>query len=412
MQIATFTLLCILFLFTISKLKHSLFYLLPFIYLSVTIYTFIGTEFLSYAKNVPFNFFEDLSGTVYQDIYLYYLLASFSFILGLLTFKNADILILFRIKKQVNFNSKVKGKYVIFLYVATILFLHLGYGIENLYYREGYTLGDNGITAFRILYTMILPLTCLLIPLIKSNSKRYILILILFILIQGTSSRNLVLIPVCYYIGAFLRDQKVSLPKSILALIMIVLSVNIAIQYRDNQSQGVIPNIIYFYTYGLNFDVTEYAINYLTSFSIYASAITLHEHEFNIQSFLVSINPLPSQYLNIENMVDTQKLNSYAPFPAIGMLTLGGPSLVFIYYYLSALIWSYFGLFLASRSKILAIATLMLFILFCFLSLQYNLRSVTRLLYYLILISFILKFIRILNYNFTQRLIKAGTLKK
>ncbi|WP_441002130.1 hypothetical protein [Pseudocolwellia agarivorans] len=403
MQIITFAMLCVLLLFTLNKLKKSLFYLMPFIYLSVSIYTFVGTEYLNFATNVPFHFFESLSDTEYQNIYFYYLFASFSFILGIMSCKNADILISFKKEKVTKFTPKVQTKYILALYVITILFVHMGNGIENLYYREGYESDGSGITAFRILYTMTLPLTCLLLPFLRFKLARYLLISILFIIVQGTCSRNLVLLPACYYIGVFLRDQKISIPKGIITLILIVFSVNIAMQYRDNQIQGVIPNIIFYYKYGLDYTITEYAINYLSSFSVYASALTIHEHQFNFSSFIASVNPLPSRYIDIDGMIESQRLNKYAPFPAIGMLALGGPLVVFTYYYLAAVIWSLFGSFVASKSKVLSVATLMLFILFCFLSLQYNLRSVTRLLYYLILIAIILKLISIIKFNFIEK---------
>lgn len=399
MEVITFSILCIFFLVGINRLKYSLFYLLPVIYLAVSIYTYIGTEYFDFAKNVPFHFYDNLSGTSYQNIYLYYLLASFAFMLGLITCKNADLLILFRNDKPNVISSKVKVKYVVTLYVITVIFMHIGHGVGHLYFREGYTLGDSGIASFRVLYTMLLPLTCLLVPFVKFRFNRYLLMLILFILVQGTSSRNLVLLPVCYYIGIFLRDQKISMYKGGISLVLIILSVNIAIQYRDNQFQGVFPNLIYFFQYGLDYRITELAINYLTSFSVYASSITLNEHQFNLNSLLASINPLPSKFIDIAAMVESQKLNQYAPFPAIGFLSLGGPSFVFFYYFISATIWSTSGLFIASRSKVLAITVLVLFIMFCFLSLQYNLRSVTRLLYYIIIISVFLKLIKILRFN-------------
>ncbi|WP_415775093.1 hypothetical protein ACMYQ1_14875 [Shewanella oncorhynchi] len=395
-----FLILCFCFLLYISNIRTK-FLLLPIVYLSVCIYTIIGTELFTFAKNVPFDFYDDIKGNDYFYVYLYYLLASFSFYIGIYAVKKFKVS---SISINLNVNTKIliKDSYIYFCYFLTLLLLHLGHGVEHLYFRYGYTLNGAGNTTFRILYTIFLPFTSLLLPFVKNKWLRLFLTAFLYILVQGTSSRNLVIIPSCYLLGSLIRDSRIIFTKSIVLLFLIGFSVTLAMQYRYNDYQGVWPNIVFFINYGIDTKFMTLAINYLSSYSIFATAVTLDVHSFDFKSMLLSINPMPSNFIDIEYMIDSQKLNINSPFPAIAILALGGWPLVLSYYFFSGVIWTYFGDYLARGSKVLSIFVVMLFVLFTVLSLQYNLRGVTRFTYYLIALCVLLKLLKILKFNYKK----------
>ncbi|MEL0625096.1 hypothetical protein V6238_18725, partial [Marinomonas arenicola] len=98
---------------------------------------------------------------------------------------------------------------------------------------------------------------------------------------------------------------------------------------RNFITQGVFPNIFHFYREGIDFTYIWLALNYLSSYSLFATSLTLQDHIFDLSSFMIAINPLPSSYVDIDYIVETQKLNKNSPYPAISMLAFSGPYVVF-----------------------------------------------------------------------------------
>ena len=385
------------FLYSILHIKKSIVFILPLFYMAICIYTYLGTEFLEYAKNVPFQLYEKLDN--HDQLYYPYIIASISFIFGVKLSIKKKIKEIGGSRPVIHNIYKKKTLYILGLYITVLILLHLGNGAGHLYHRYGYTLNGSGIPMLRILYTMFLPFLCLLLPFLKQKNLRVLLLIILFILIQGTSSRNLIMIPACYYIGTQIRDKKFNLYKACIAFVTIIFGIALVMESRNQVIQGVIPNLLYVYNNGIDFTFLEIAINYLSSYSIFATGITLQDHSFNIASFLSSINPLPSSFLNIEYMIDTQKLNRNSPFPAIAMLALGGFLVVSFYYFIAGFIWQFLYNFVSSNSKMLLMFLFMLFVLFTILSTQYNLRGVTRFLYYVIFLCLLIKIQKIIKFN-------------
>ncbi|MCF9240944.1 hypothetical protein J7973_22420, partial [Vibrio parahaemolyticus] len=245
-------------------------------------------------------------------------------------------------------------------------------------------IGDAGNKYFRIIYSSLLPVSLMLLPFLKNKALRMTLFIALFFLVFGTSSRNIILIPVSYCFGVLIRDNKIGFLRGGGTVASVVILSAAALQYRFNQFQGVIPNAIEFFTNGINMDFVFLAINYLSSFSFFASALTVQNFPLDMPAFYSSINPLPSSFIDVEHMIAVQKLNQNAPFPAIGTLAQGGVFFVSIYYFLLGFCWSKFAGDLIKRSKIIAFFVYVFFLLFMVLSIQYNLRSVTRYIYYIL----------------------------
>ncbi|HDM8052360.1 hypothetical protein [Vibrio harveyi] len=401
---AILILLAFVFLFVlyIRLYKKTSLLILPIIYVLVGMYTILGEQFFDFSKEVPFDFYNKVNEVNIFYIYFHLIAGSVIYTIGFFVFFKGDI----NSKPLINFEGislKVIGnKYIISLFLVTITLLHIGYGFSHIYYREGYTLGEAGVSFARVLYTLFLPLTCLLIPFSKSKFFKFLIPSILFVLVMGTSSRNLVLIPACIFLGGVIRDGKVSFFKSVLSGIMIALSVTISLQSRNYAVQGVVPNILSLFDSGLDFLVMNYAINYLTSYSVFASSLTYQNYSPDLLSLYYSLTPLPSSFIDLEYMVESQKLNANSPFPAFALLALNGPFFFGLYYFLAGSIMAIFGGYLAKKNKSLNLFVVMLILVFSFLSLQYNLRGTTRILYYLVFFSLSFKVVAIIKFNINK----------
>lgn len=386
-------------------------FILPVFYFFIVIYTVLGTNIFSFATEVPFQLYDNITNESYIDSIVSILIAAISFMVG------ATMASFGKYKTQVSFltviNQKIiyiKSIYIIVIYLTVVIFLHLGYGLSSVYYKEGYTIGDSGIAVFRILYTLLLPFSMLLLPLIKSSILRWILLILIILLVLGTSSRMIILIPFFYYLGVVIKSKKISLFKFFISVVAIIFLLNAVINFRDNQFQGLIPNLINLISGKVNYDLLNYALNYLFSFSVYASAYTIQDFSFDFKSFLYSINPLPSSYIDVSYMLNTQKFNEYSPFPAISYLALGGFKYLFLYYCLSGFTWAYILKKFQAKNVYVYFFMIILLLVFTFLSTQYNLRGVSRLTYYVVFIFLIYKITIILpkKKSFKQNQIKGN----
>jgi len=378
----------VLFVFYLTQIKKSLFISLPAYYHFVCVYTILGTKYADFAKDVPFSFYDLLHPESIDLMTHYFMLASFFFYLGIIVTKNCRLRrVGLDFSNIRNMFFRIKKTHIILIYLFVILCLHVGHGFSHIYYRQGYLIGDGGNSYFRIIYTMMLPFSMMILPFLKGQLMRAMLFCVIFALVFGTSSRNIIIIPVFYAFGMLIRDNKISIIGQLLTALSVITFSATSIQYRFNDLQGLIPNILYFFSNGIELKFIILAINYLTSFSFFASALTVQDFTIDYAGFYTSINPLPSSMLNVEHMISSQKLNKNAPFTAIGILSQGGAIIVMLYFFVTGYCWSKFAGNLIRNSKLFAPFIYVIFFLFMLLSIQYNLRSVTRYVYYMLFFS-------------------------
>jgi hypothetical protein len=376
-----------LFVYIAFLLKKNYFLFLPFFYIFVCLYTLIGTVFFRYAIEVPFGLYEELSEGSLYGMYRFYFIACFCFALGL---KVAGYRYSFgsnrgSTKNKKSVKPKVSSVLLLFLLSLTVLFIHLGVGFEAIYNRIGYEVSASGISSFRILYMMLVPFSSLLLSM-GARWIRWVGVVTLMIFMFGTSSRSMILVPIFYFIGSALCGRPFLIIKGIFIGVLVIIMLAISLEYRNHIGQGIIPNFSHLIAYGFDLSFLSFGLNYVFSYSVYASAISLSNFEFDFSSFVQAISPLPSRFINAEYMIETQKFNQYAPIPAIGYLSMGGVGYIALYYIISGYVWSACGGRLSSRSKLLAIAVGVFFVAFTIFSVQYNLRGVTRYLYYIVFI--------------------------
>lgn len=354
----------------------------------VCLYTLAGTYWSGFATVIPFDFAEKVSFDAINKTTVIYYIASLSFLVGVLLAGSSH-------QRQSKLSSKLKArlvnlrlKHILLIYFFMVIFLHLGVGVQNLYLRAGYTLGDGGgVAAFRTIYVMLLPISILLIAFIRIPILRYLLLTLAFFWILGTTSRSLIMIPVFYFVGLTIRKQKVCIIPFFLSVFLTIAFATLAIDFRNNALQGVIPNTQALFLEGINFDLILLATNYILSYSFFATAMTVELNSFDLRAFYLAITPAPGSFVDLTYMISQQKINEYAPYTAIGVLGLAGHPVLIGYYSISGYLWARLGRWISNASPLLYFPILILFFLYTILSVQYNLRGVTRFIYYLALIS-------------------------
>jgi hypothetical protein len=362
-------------------------YILPFFYIFVVLYTIAGTSFFGFATEVPFQLYDKISQDFLIKAILSITIAAISFTFGAMIgsfgkYRN-HIAFLDTINQKI---MSIKSLYIILIYLSVLLFLHLGYSPSLIYYKEGYIVGDKGIAIFRIAYSILLPFSILLLPMLRTCVLRWFLLIAVLLLVLGTSSRMIILIPSFYYLGHVIKSKKISLISFFICITIMMFLLNAVVNFRDNQFQGLIPNFVNIISGNFKFDLLNYSLNYLFSFSVFASAYTIQNFSFDIKSFFYSVSPLPSSCIDVSYMLTTQKFNEYSPFPAIAYLSLGGIKYLFFYYFISGLVWAYILKKIELKNLYIYFFIAILLIVFTFLSTQYNLRGATRLTYYAIVI--------------------------
>lgn len=376
-----------LLLFSIYSFRRhtNVLYLLPAYYSTVILYTMGGSSHFDYAIETPFSLYSQITESSLNDSYYVFLIAAISFFVG------TSLSSLFIHTKQ---KSVLHAKYfksyraipqsfiwaILFL---TILCLHLGVGFAHVYSRTGYTIGSqSGSYYFRILFFILLPACLFLLPFARKKTSRLIPLLTVLLLVQGLNSRISMLIPICYYAGTTVRDSRINLKQLAAALLIALLLCIISLQYRNNDHQGIIGNIISLFTIGIDWEFLRLGINYATSYSIYSNALTVQNFQISANDLLLTLSPLPGSQALLESTISAQMINQYSPFPAIGSLALGGLPLVIMFFFLSAIIWNISNNVILKMTPLLTPFTMVLFGLFVIYSTQYNLRGTTRLLYY------------------------------
>ncbi|WP_146108431.1 hypothetical protein [Photobacterium angustum] len=324
---------------------------------------------------------------------MYILSSCILFIFGFSIFNIKD-----NYKSSFNYNIDL-SRYSFYCFFIVLISYHIGYGFENIYYRQGYTISGDGVPIIRTIYTLLLPIVAILLAFDKKRIKRHFLLIILVIMVLGSSSRNVIMIPICYFIGTYLKNSKVSILQITFTILISVLLLGAVMECRNNPYQGVVPNLQYLIENGINIKKMFESINYLTSFSVFANMAVIQNFTLDLNSFFISINPLPSSFLNINNMVESQKINQYAPYPAFSTIVKSGPVFFSIYYISAGLLWGAIYKYISDKNSFIKLIILILFLVYVVMSTQYNLRGVNRLIYYSMIVIFLYKIKAILNFN-------------
>ncbi|WP_155247365.1 hypothetical protein [Teredinibacter turnerae] len=263
--------------------------------------------------------------------------------------------------------------------ISPILFM-IWMGFGDFWFREGYVKETN---VWGVVARLSLPLSAFSCAFIKNRFVRIFCLLLIFFPVFAQTSRAVLLVGFFYYVGLFVRESKVTLGQTLIFILYSIFAVGFALEYRYNEAQGVYGNLSTLFEHGLSMDLLVFGVNYVFSFSVYLLGYMLEYVEYDLNIFLIAINPLPSTFLNIDHVIDNAKINKYAPYSAVGELALVGEGCLYMFAFALAQFYSLLERYAMKKSFVMALLIAALVSLFTLMSTQYNLRGAIRLIYYL-----------------------------
>lgn len=364
-------------------------------FISFTVlYTYFGSYIFSFGLKLPFSFHLNTTDTDFFEL-------SFLIFVALLIFTaSSELGLKFAPSSKSYGYSRIRSSQssawlTFVVLIGFVLLLHIGYGWEDLYSRSGYSIGQSGISAARTVLAFFCPFLSLYLSSLNNRILRICAIIIIFFLLLGTGSRIYIVFLAFYLLGRLLFYTRGWLDIAVV-LLFLVRGMSIFFTLRYSPFGGVLPYLSYFWT-TTDFYFLE-VMNYLFSFSFYASSETLRNVNPGNSYWLESLSPLPSRYLALQEMVAEQKIGPVSPFTALGV-SISNP-------YALAMIFSFLGFFWAiilrcfSRQGILgSIIGACLFLAFCIFFPQYNLRGSFRFIYYALFLYFISSISRRLSFR-------------
>jgi len=376
------------------KLKANIVYSFPLFYIFSFLYTYLGANYFKYAYIVPFH--DQIGYEIdFKVVGFAYLLCILGFIFGI---KFGEYKYSFGQTYQiVPQNNSIKinlriNEYVIYtLSLLTIIIGFFAYDFSQLISRSSYIIDRNNQLV--IIHKFFLIATSFLVVFIKNRMFRIIIFLLILVVPFSLNSRILSLCIFIFYLGVYVKNGfNLKLKHTLLLIILLISSFLITLEFRSQALQGLIPNIDSLFNFNLDREIFWSSINYVTSYSVFATQYAIDNNYSDIKSFFISINPLPSSFLDIDYVIDNSKINAFSPVPALAMSYNSSPLITIIYYFFSGLIFSHI-LRNLKTSKLYFLA-LCIFFLFMFTSSQYMIRECTRLIYYLIIV-YVVRFLYI-----------------
>lgn len=379
-----------------------------FIVLS-SIYTIIGGYYYDFALDLPFNFHIGLSQEDWAFMAAALLYASLIYILF-----NYFSNILFNNKsgpKRLKYRMPInlEARHHVSIFIVFFVILHLGYGGSALYSRTGYEIGHAGSNVARQILLLVVPALAFSISLYKSQISRFAFIMIGFIFLLGTGSRIYLVLPAFFMFGRiFLSDQPAK-ADAIIALVLITLGLGTFFDLRYSTQQGVFHNFSTVF-FDSGFDGFVAGVNYLLSYSFFASYETQRILTTNTMFLFESLAPIPGSMLDLSPMIVSQRLNVASPFTAVGIL-FGNIYLLTVSFAFLGFFWGWVFSVQSRVGTVWRILVLCCYLAFIVLSLQYNLRGTSRFIYlsfFILLCGHLagrLKLRRLLHRKFSRSLI-------
>lgn len=355
---------------------------LPLFYNFVVFYVLMGTSLFSYAIEAPFDLYYKIdSADIYQSAF-FYILSSFVFYIGGRLVKNRSNMV----RKHQRSIIEIKHQKALMFFIGLTYSLYIfGYGIEALIYREGYidTSYERNKT-FLVLFFVLSPFATTLIPFLKSTFIRYSVYILCFLIVFSASSRFVIMLPLLYVVGLFLKSNKIPFKVLLPNVIILIVSLIFVLQIRNETYHGIIPNIITLFKSGIDTEFLFLGLNYALSFSLFGTSYVLKYFSHDTVAFLISINPLPSGFLDL-NLLSSQRMIGTSPMSAVSILSLAGWQVLVLFYAITGYCFSFMLSRMRGRTP-LYYAVVGLYILFTLFSIQYNLRGLSRFVYYSIII--------------------------
>lgn len=203
----------------------------------------------------------------------------------------------------------------------------------------------------------------------------------------GSGSRRLAMIPILFMVGVFIvRRTRVRGLLLALSGVLSIYLIRLPLFLRALPAHGIIPYLQEmpgFLSYGVGWD--SIGRNLLISFGI-TGQTAFQQPSIGANVFWVSVNPMTGSAAGWYAVADQLRINIYTPYSAIGELGNYGVAYVIGYCLIAGVVLALGDRvvmrFFARGHDVLSLVAVGLAGLFYLYSIQYNLRSATRMLYY------------------------------
>jgi hypothetical protein len=294
-----------------------------------------------------------------------------------------------------------------------------GHGLDNLIERDEYMPEKN--YALAVLSITLSPIVVLLLGYVAAKSKKrgpqiiaYGFLFLFELLFFAQSSRRFAFAPVMFAFG-YVTGRPLSMWAKIMLVTVVISSsflVLIPIHMRKQSSQGIAPLVEWVLSGDYDFldDSTEEMGKALSN--IFAILPMNHASSvypiITFSDLMTSISPLPSPLTNWAQVSTKLHIYPWAPYNAPGTLLNYNIIAALSYYILIGAFFCHYDYFvrknLLDRRLLSASIVIGFTFLFALISVQYGLRSVTRLVYYTLLANLGLH----LYYKYGRRFMKKS----
>jgi hypothetical protein len=300
----------------------------------------------------------------------------------------------------------------IVLSIACVGLTVIGTGATNLWYRQEYLVHENQV--LQILGGgLFLPSVFALGVIMgqRSSVLRFLAVAIfgvIEILSAALSTRSFALLPIIFCVGCLLAQPKNRKFRAALAIILLLtpllMMVPLATRSMTEQGFSTFPQILEIASQIDLRDQLQAVLNNVL-FSVpltIHSAMPIAENAFDY--VLVNIDPTPGVWSGWYNK--ELRINEFIPFSAIGDLLRAGTWIAILYYSVVGVYFARIDARIRSVGRIGPGSLLLIAMTFGFIvfSLQYSLRTATRLIYYAIAIEFFLWIASIVTTRYGPRL--------
>ena len=327
----------------------------------------------------------------------------FFFLFGHLIFKsvNKNYRLIIRENSKFEFNNFFNFQlahyitWVLLLFSVVLVSFDYGFGI---FYRTKYIPYESSY--FKLVYSILLLGISFFCGYYHRYNKKFYSFAIIIVLILNLSmgSRLASINLVVFLFSFFLNCNKAKKYQIIISLIFTFFFFGYNLSLRSEAyNHGLIPYIqITFQKPEIILNYTLKSLYYTFVFGFYATVETVKNYnENNIDHLFISLNPLTGGMAKWYLIVDKMKLNIFAPYTGIGILSKHH-YFFFVFTFVVGYFFSFIDLIIKkslNRKKYLQPLILLLFCtLFCVLMFEYNLRNASRYLYYSLFIILIFKF--------------------
>lgn len=391
MEYLVFFLLVFIFFYSIRKMVNIHAYFFPSFLSFIYIYTFIGSQIFNFSIDIPFS--DQLIGN--RSIFeagVSYALSSLFFIVGIIFGKKKYVFgryILINnnylpVKKA---ELKINSNFSLWFSISVVVFSFFTFDLEHILYRDSYAFEIDPV--FQNIHKLLFLVGVFLCAFINNKFLKYSMLFLILVYPFSMNSRLLVFGVFLFFSGLYLKNRYIDFFNKILFIFLISISIFSTLGLRSMKFQGLLPNLSNLLSFNFNLNDILESINYVTSFSVFATQYAIDNNIGDFKSFLISINPMFGEFLDTKYLIDNNKINIFAPSPAIALLYNQGVFIICFYYLLCGFIFN--KLLMIFRSNPFYSIFFGMFMLFTLLNTQYLLRESVRLLYYCIFLATFLK---------------------